>query len=123
MVEVQDLIFNFYTKLYAVEGDSVGVSMTSFFPLISSSIIDQDVKYALFDMSHHKAPGVDGIPASFYQKGWNIMGQDLIKFVQHAFVSGMIPNTLNTTSMVLIPKVSQLKRASQFRPINLCSIL
>lgn len=51
------------------------------------------------------------------------MHQDLVHFVQTCFASSVVPNQLNSTVLVLIPKVLYPELISQFRPINLCTIL
>lgn len=77
-----------------------------------------DVKDVLFDMSPHKAPGIDGFPAFFFQKGWNKLKGDLLNFVTRAFTDGCLPNEVTDSLVVLIPKVSPPKRITQFR----CSV-
>lgn len=121
---IGNLIMNFFRKLYAVEGVSIPWSTFSNFPsvpntemdLVTAPILEQDVKAALFDMSPHKALGIDGIPASFYRKGWDTIKNDMITFVQLAFESGSIPSALNSTSMVLIPKVQHPEKPLNFIP-------
>ncbi|KAL5555862.1 hypothetical protein UlMin_038098 [Ulmus minor] len=40
---------------------------------------EDDVKAAVFGMSPTKAPGFDGMPALFFQKYWQFVGQDVIR--------------------------------------------
>lgn len=71
-----------------------------------ASIEIDDVKKAMFDMAPHKALGLDGIHASIFQNMWDVMCEDLVQFLQHAFLTGSIPLKLNSTLMVMIPKVT-----------------
>lgn len=63
-----------------------------------------EVKAALFSMAPEKAPGPDGMTPSFYQHFWPIVGQDLSTFVINCLSSCTIPQGLNETNVVLIPK-------------------
>jgi hypothetical protein len=52
-----------------------------------------------------------------------MLGEDLVKEVMHVVNSCMIPEGWNRTSIVLIPKVENSKKVSQFRPISLCNVV
>ncbi|WVZ50274.1 hypothetical protein U9M48_001546, partial [Paspalum notatum var. saurae] len=39
---------------------------------------EEEVKFAIFQMKHNKAPGPDGFPPKFYQVFWNIIKEDLM---------------------------------------------
>ena len=39
---------------------------------------EEDVKTAVFDMEHNKAPRMDGFPAEFYQVFWEVIKADLM---------------------------------------------
>jgi hypothetical protein len=39
---------------------------------------EDEVKKAVFQMKHNKAPGLDGFPAEFYQNFWEIIKSDLV---------------------------------------------
>ncbi|XP_057418938.1 uncharacterized protein LOC130713163 [Lotus japonicus] len=70
-----------------------------------------------------KAPGADGFPALFYQRFWDVIGDDVAEFylqILHGLVS---PGIINHTMIVLIPKVKKAVNATQFRPISLCIVL
>lgn len=51
------------------------------------------------------------------------MGPDLVREVLQAVNSGVIPEGWNTTTIVLIPKVDNPERITQFRPISLCNVV
>lgn len=80
----------------------------------------KEVKTALFSIGSLKSPGVDGFPALFYQKHWNLCGDDIIKLVSTAFSTGTIPEGLNHTLITLVPKIQSPKHMHLFRPISLC---
>lgn len=69
-------------------------------------ISDCEVKNALFDIGGLKAPGVDGFPALFYQKHWDLLSEEVIGMVKLVFSSGKIPCGLNHTLITLVPKVA-----------------
>ena len=41
----------------------------------------------------------------------------------HVLNGGEIPTGWNETTIILIPKVKDLKRVSEFRPISLCNVI
>ena len=81
-----------------------------------------DVQQPLFQMDPHKASGLDGYSALFYQKSWHVIGADLTKFVCQCFSSGSIPSLVNETLIVLIPKISNPTKLAHYRPISLCNV-
>lgn len=101
------------------------------FPSIDAALMDsvtremilEYVHAPLFDMSPHKASGIDGLHASFYQKGWDSLKFDLLQFVSKAFEDGYLPKETTDLLVVLIPKVSHPERLAQFRPISICTFL
>lgn len=89
---------------------------------INCSITRDEVKTSLFDMAPYKAPGPDGLPAGFYQKTWDIVGDSICSLVTNYFETGVLPNGLNDTLISLIPKVTHPESVTQFRPISLCNV-
>ena len=66
---------------------------------------DAEIKRTIFQMGSFKAPGPDGFPALFYKKFWHVVGKDVMEVVKEFFKSGCMSNGLNSTHLVLIPKV------------------
>ncbi|EAZ45614.1 hypothetical protein OsJ_30281 [Oryza sativa Japonica Group] len=70
-----------------------------------------------------KAHGPDGFPARFYQRNWGLIKSDVVRVVKEFFHTGIMPDGINETAIVLIPKVNQPMELKEFRPINLCNVI
>ena len=70
-----------------------------------------------------KAPGPDGFPARFFQRHWDIMRKDVTVAVQRFFMDGALPEGLNDTAIVLIPKGDSPEELKDYRPISLCNVI
>jgi hypothetical protein len=65
---------------------------------------EEEVRHAVFQMEHNKAPGPDGFPAEFYQACWNFIKGDLMALFMD-FHDGFLPlYRLNFGTIILIPK-------------------
>ena len=51
------------------------------------------------------------------------MGEKICQVVIEAMNSGIVPNALNLTNIVLILKVKNPTSVTEFRPISLCNVL
>ena len=81
---------SFYQELYASEGvqgveDFINHVPCKLTPDMNSKLCApytaDEVKCALFQMFPTKAPGLDDFPAQFYQKHWDVCGEDVTKIV------------------------------------------
>jgi hypothetical protein len=84
---------------------------------------DEEIGDALFQIGPLKAPGVDGFPARFYQRNWATIKVEVTNAVKLFFATGRMPEGVNDTAIVLIPKVDQPEVLKDFRPISLCTVI
>ena len=84
---------------------------------------DKDIKKALFSVPNHKSPGPDGYSSGFFKATWDIMGGLVCAPVRQFFETGQLPSSLGHTKLVLIPKVANPARATDFRLISCCNTI
>lgn len=83
----------------------------------------EEVKAALFQMFPTKVPGPDRFPAHFFQRHWDICGDDIVRIVLRVLNGEDSPEVINGTLIVLIPKVSNPNSLVQYGPISLCNVI
>ncbi|KAL4340414.1 hypothetical protein GQ457_08G036540 [Hibiscus cannabinus] len=89
---------------------------------LDSTVSMGEIRSAVFDMGASKAPGVDGLNAGFFQNNWDIVGESVTRFFQRVFATKVVPEFINRTLLVLLPKVAMPVSMAQFRPISLCPV-
>lgn len=82
---------------------------------------EKEVKKVVFSFDKNKAPSLDGFPLFFFQTFWNILKDDVVKGVQEFSGAKMILKELNSTFLVLIPKIPGAYSMDKFRSISLCN--
>lgn len=90
---------------------------------LTSTLSEEEVRTAVFQLGAVKAPGPDGFPGFFFQNYWDVVGTKVYQAVRSFFVGGYLLKELNQTNLVLIPKVGNPKNLSQLRPISLCNFI
>ena len=82
-----------------------------------------DVDQALAQMHPHKAPRLDGMNPFFFQKFWDIVGNDVFATVLSILHGHLIPTMLIRTFVALIPKKAKPESIFEFTPISLCNVI
>lgn len=78
---------------------------------------------AIFSFHPSKAPGHDGIHAIFFQKYWDIIGENIIGTCLNFLNNGSTFGEINHTLLVLIPKCKNPHTPASIRAISLCNML
>jgi hypothetical protein len=81
---------------------------------------DDEIGDALFQIGPLKAPGINGFPAHFYQRNWGTIKVEVMNAVKLFFATVRMPEGVNNTAIVLIPKKDQ---PETFTPICLCTVI
>ena len=90
---------------------------------LCAPITNEEIQQALFMMHPDKSPGPDGFTAGFYIRHWNLLKNNVCEAVRNFLSGGDLPEAVNSTVLVLIPKSKNPQELSQFRPISLCNVL
>ena len=83
----------------------------------------EEVEDALKQMHPTKAPRPDGMSAIFFQKYWNIVGNDVICMVLNVLNSNESMAEINRTNITLIPKIKKPPKITEFKPISLSNVI
>ena len=90
--------------------------------ILTAPFSEEEVKAAVFQMEHNKAPGPDGFPAEFYQNFWDIIKDDIMELFNCLHADRLELFRLNFGEIVLLPKIKEAERIQQFRPICLLNV-
>ena len=90
--------------------------------LLTSEFTVSEVKDAVFQMEHNKAPGPNGFPAEFYQVFWEVIKDDLMALFTDFHNEDLNLFSLNFGIITLIPKVQEATKIQQYRPICVLNV-
>ena len=83
----------------------------------------EEIRLALFQLHPTKAPGTYGFHALFFQKFWDIIGDDVICLVKMWWRGDFDLKPINKTCISLVPKCHDPKRMIEFHPISCCNVI
>ena len=128
--ELLDVAKSFYLKLYSASKTSP-LSQKALLRNIKNTLTDTqktnldapitlaELETAVNSLNKEKSPGINGLPAEFYQCFWPIIKDRYLQFVNHAFINSF-PVTVNTSVTTLLYKErGDIERMEYYRPISL----
>jgi hypothetical protein len=99
-----------YQLLYMSEGVSGMDGFCGMYPLgliqnrrLDPPFQESDVKKAFFEMYPTKSPASDGFRAHFFQRKWEVCGEEVTEAVMRVLRGQDDPRSINKTFIVLIP--------------------
>ena len=79
----------------------------------------EEVRTMVFNMSLDKSPGPNEFQAFFFQKCWDILGEDLWRAIEASRNGGSLLAEINYSFFTLIPKRDCLEHPGDFHPTAL----
>jgi len=65
----------------------------------------EEVKVAVWDCDNYRCPGPDGVTFGFIKDFWNILCDDIMRYLVEFHSNGRLTKGINSTFIALIPKV------------------
>ena len=91
--------------------------------VLISEFTESEVRDAVFQMEHNKAPGPDGFPVEFYQVFWNVIKNDLMALFSDFHREDLNLYSLNFGIITLIPRIQDATKIQQYRPICVLNVI
>lgn len=132
--EIEDAFVSHYENLFAARPHSVPIQIKDFLLLelpklepdmtkiLNTPIDVAEVELNIKEMKSGKAPGPDGLPASFYKKWSKKLSPILLNVFDESYRHEYLPPSFRKAHTVLIPKSRDLdksQRVDGYRPISL----
>ena len=127
--EMRSLAVRYYAELYGAEecdGDSAADLLQGLPQLspgqreeLDSDIAFEELTAAVKQLSTGRSPGVDGLPAEFYQRFWTVLGRDFYDVVLECLQTGILPTSCRRAVLSLLPKKGDLGFLKNWRPVSL----
>lgn len=83
-----------------------------------ATVTDEEIRAALFSLPRNKASGPDGYSPEFFLSCWSVVGGEVTVAISEFFSSGRLLQQMNATNLVLIPKIPNASKTTDFRPIS-----
>jgi hypothetical protein len=90
--------------------------------LLTTPYSEEEVKKAVFQMEHKKAPGPGGFHVEFYQSFWDTIKMDLLHMFSVLHAEQLELFCLNFGEVILLPKINEVERIQQYKLICLLNV-
>nr|GEW42455.1 RNA-directed DNA polymerase, eukaryota [Tanacetum cinerariifolium] len=82
-------------------------------------ISHDEIRGVVWNCGVNMLPGPDGFTFEFFRRYWSFIGPDFCSAIDCFFESGNFPMGSNASFIALIPKVTDAKFVTDFRPVSL----
>ena len=129
---IANTAISYFEKLYTTSLPTRIAEVTSTIPTkvteeMNHSLIRdftmEEVEATLHQMHPTKALGPDGMSAIFFQKYWDIVGNDVSRMVLNVLNSNLSMAEINRINITLVPKTKNPSKMTEFRTISLCNVI
>lgn len=90
---------------------------------LQKGFTNAEIKLALNQMAPLKSLELYGFEAYFFQSYWSLVGDEVSKLTLDLLNGGQLNKAINSTYIVLIPKIKNPMEVRDYRPISLCNVL
>ena len=87
--------------------------------LCEGELTEGECKRALDAMATGKSPGLDGLPAEFYQRFWSLLGTDFVNVINFVYNHGQLSPSQRSGVITLIHKRGDRLDMKNWRQITL----
>ncbi|KAL8135224.1 hypothetical protein AgCh_010043 [Apium graveolens] len=125
--EISGLAISYFSNLIGTDSASTEILDPSISLLrltdsqqlfFTRDFLQEDILATLKGMAKNKSPGPDGFTPEFYIAAWGVVGPAVTKAILLFFESLMLPRTVSSVAITLIPKLENASKLEQFRPIS-----
>ena len=129
---IANVVVSYFEKLYTTSYPSHILEITDTIPTKVSSEMNQslikdftkeEVLAALKQMHPTKAPSPDDMSAIFFQKYWDLVGNDVTSMVLNVLNCNKSIVEINKTYITLVPKTKSPTKMTEYKPISLCNVV
>ena len=127
--DIRNVFLEYYKDLYGPPDDTSPLphGFSSFSCVLSERVGDElqqpftpaEIFKAVMQGSKGKSPGIDGLPAEWYQKFYPLIGDTLTRLVNDYFCAAPTTPYRAPGVTVLIPKQANPTRVQHYRPITM----
>ncbi|GKV44610.1 hypothetical protein SLEP1_g51774 [Rubroshorea leprosula] len=90
---------------------------------ITGPFSESEIKVAVWECDSLKALGPDGFNFKFIKCEWELIKDDVIRFIQEFHKNNKMVRGLNTSFIVLVPKSDNPQKIKECRPISLIGVM
>ncbi|GKV25499.1 hypothetical protein SLEP1_g34934 [Rubroshorea leprosula] len=91
--------------------------------MLEAPFSEEEVRQAVWSCESTKAPGPDGFNFKFVKEMWGTLKEDVMGYVSDFHKHGKLVRGVNSSFIVLIPKVNSPQKIEEFRPISLVGVM